>query len=92
MRFVTGKPKPALAQFDTPMQLDSARSRLWGQARPGGAQTVQVERRLRGAKQYALLATVQTDARGYWTLRRRLARGARYRFRTATATSASFRR
>ena len=92
LRFVTGRPKPALAHFDTPMQLDSARSRLWGQARPGGAQTVRVERRLRGAKQYALLATVQTDARGYWTLRRRLARGARYRFRTATATSASFRR
>jgi hypothetical protein len=92
LRFVTGKPKPALAHFDTPMQLDSARSRLWGQARPGGAQTVRVERRLRGAKQYALLATVLTDARGYWTLRRRLARGARYRFRTATATSASFRR
>jgi hypothetical protein len=92
LRFVTGKPKPALAHFDTPMQLDSARSRLWGQARPGGAQTVRVERRPRGAKQYALFATVQTDARGYWTLRRPLARGARYRFRTATATSASFRR
>jgi len=92
LRFVNGKPKPALAHFDTPMQLDSARSRLWGQARPGGAQAVRVERRPRGAKRYALLATVQTDARGYWTLRRRLSRGARYRFRTTTATSASFRR
>ena len=28
--------------------LDAARSRLWGQVRPGGAQTVTVERRLRG--------------------------------------------
>jgi hypothetical protein len=92
LRFVNGKPKPALAHFDTPMQLDAARSRLWGQARPGGAQTVRVERRLRGAKKYAAYATVQTDARGYWTLKRRLARGARYRFRTAIATSASFRR
>ena len=52
---------------------------------------MRVERRPRGAKQYALFATVQTDARGYWTLRRPLARR-RYRFRTATATSASFRR
>ena len=74
LRFLSGKPKPALAHFDTPMQLDAARSRLWGQARPGGAQTVRVERRLRGAKEYALYATLRTDARGYWTLKRRLAR------------------
>ena len=46
LRFFNGKPKPALAHFDTPMQLDAARSRLWGQARPGGAQTVRVERKL----------------------------------------------
>jgi hypothetical protein len=92
LRFLSGKAKPSLAHFDTPMQIDAARSRLWGQARPGGAQTVRVERRLHGAKRYAPLATVRTDARGYWTLRRRLVRGARYRFRTATATSASMRR
>ena len=92
LRFLNGKPKPALAHFDTPMQLDAARSRLWGQARPGGAQTVRVERRLRGSKKYALYATVRTDSRGYWTLKRRLARGARYRFRTGLATSASYRR
>jgi hypothetical protein len=92
LRFLSGKPKPSLAHFDTPMQLDAARSRLWGQARPGGAQTVRVERRLRGAARYAAFATVRTDARGYWTLKRRLLPGARYRFRTATATSASWRR
>jgi hypothetical protein len=92
LRFLSGKAKPALAHFDTPMQLDAARSRLWGQARPGGAQTVRVERRLRGAKRYAPYATVRTDGRGYWTLKRRLARGARYRFKTSVATSASFRR
>ena len=74
------------------MQLDAARSRLWGQARPGGAQTVRVERRLRGARKYAPYASVRTDGRGYWTLKRRLARGARYRFKTSVATSASFRR
>jgi hypothetical protein len=92
LRFVGGKPKPALAHFDTPMVLDAARSRLWGQARPGGAQTVRVERRLQGAKKYAAYATLSTDGGGYWTLKRRLARGARYRFRTALATSASVRR
>ncbi|MDT7582201.1 MAG: hypothetical protein QOK35_3466 [Pseudonocardiales bacterium] len=92
LRFVGGKAKPALAHFDTPMQVDAARSRLWGQARAGGAQTVTVERRSRGAKRYVLLAHVRTDTRGYWTLKRRLTRGARYRFRTAAATSASFAR
>ena len=61
LRFVSGKPKPALEHFDTPMQVDAARSRLWGQARPGGAQTVRVERRARGATAYRLLATVRTD-------------------------------
>jgi hypothetical protein len=92
LRFVGGRPKPALAHFDTPIQLDAARSRLWGQVRPGGAQTVRVERRSRGARTYRAYATVRTDARGYWTLKRRLSRGARYRFRTAIATSASVRR
>ena len=51
-----------------------------------------VERRSRGAKRYTVIARLRTDARGYWTLKRRLSRGARYRFRTAAATSASFRR
>ena len=91
LRFVNGKPKPALAHFDTPMALDAARSRLWG--RRGRA-----ARRRCGssggcaAREVRPLATVQTNARGYWTLKRRLTRGARYRFRTALATSASFRR
>ena len=92
LRFLSGKPKPALAHFDTPMQVDAARSRLWGQARPGGAQSVTVERRSRGAKRYRVLARLRTDGRGYWTLKRRLSRGTRYRFRTAATTSASFRR
>ena len=92
LHFVSGRAKPALAHFDTPMQVDAPRSRLWGQARPGDAQTVTVERRLAGAKRYTAIARLRTDARGYWTLKRRLSRGARYRFRTAAATSASFRR
>ena len=92
LHFISGRAKPALAHFDTPMQVDAPRSRLWGQARPGDAQTVTVERRARGAKRYTAIARLRTDARGYWTLKRRLSRGARYRFRTAAATSASFRR
>jgi hypothetical protein len=92
LRFLNGRPKPALAHFATPIALDASRSLLWGQARAGGAQTVVVERRLRSARRYSRIALVRTSARGYWTLRRRLVVGARYRFRTATATSASVRR
>jgi hypothetical protein len=92
LHFVSGKPKPSLAHFATPMQVDAARNRLWGQVRPGGASIVTVERRPRGRTRYSLLARVRTDARGYWTLKRRLTRGTRYRFRTATAVSASMRR
>jgi hypothetical protein len=92
LRFVSGKPKPALAHFDTPMALDASRGLLWGQARASRGQFVIVERRLRGARRFSALARVRTDARGYWTLRRRLARGARYRFRTPVATSASLQR
>ena len=77
LRFVDGRPKPALAHFDTPMQLDAARSRLWGQARPGGAQTVRVSEAARRRGGTRVYATVRTDGRGYWTLRRRLAVGAR---------------
>jgi hypothetical protein len=80
LRFSGGRAKPSLAHFDTPFALDTGRSRLWGQVRPGGAHTVQLERRPRGGR-WATLAIVSTDTRGYWTLRRRLTTGASYRFR-----------
>jgi hypothetical protein len=92
LRFLNGRPKPALAHFADPIALDASRSLLWGQARPGGGQTVVVQRRLKRARRYSQIARVRTNARGYWTLRRRLVVGASYRFRTATATSASVRR
>jgi hypothetical protein len=91
LRTSRGRAKPALGHFDTPFALDAARSRLWGQMRPGGAHEVVVERRLRGGS-WRRFARVRTDARGYWTLRRRLTRGASYRFRAGTAVSAIRRR
>jgi hypothetical protein len=91
LRYLRGGAKPSLAHFDTPFVLDAARGRLWGQVRPGGAHEVVVERRLRG-RAWRAFARVQTDARGYWTLRRRLVRGASYRYRAAGTTSAVRRR
>jgi hypothetical protein len=91
LRFLRGRAKPSLAHFDTPFVLDAARGRLWGQVRPGGAHDVVVERRLRGGA-WRAFARVRTDARGYWTLRRRLSRGASYRYRIDRTTSAVRRR
>jgi hypothetical protein len=80
LRFSGGRPKPSLAHFDTPFALDAIRSRLWGQVRPGGTHTITVERRARGGR-WGTLAVVTTDARGHWTLQRRLTATASYRFR-----------
>jgi hypothetical protein len=87
LRFTGGRAKPSLAHFDTPFALDAGRGLLWGQVRPGGSHTVTVERRLRG-RGWRRFAVVQTDGRGYWSLRRGLTRGASYRFRAAGLVSA----
>jgi hypothetical protein len=91
VRFTGGRAKPSLAHFDTPFVVDARRSRLWGQVRPGRAHTVAVERRTRTGP-WTPLATVQTDGRGYWTLRTTLAKGTRYRFQAAGMVSATLRR
>jgi hypothetical protein len=90
LRFTGGRAKPSLAHFDTPFVLDAARGRLWGQVRPGGAHTVTVERRLRGGA-WRRFAVVQTNAEGYWSLRRRLSAGASYRYRADNRVSATLR-
>jgi hypothetical protein len=92
LRFASGRAKPSVAHFDTPFALDAARNRLWGQVRPGGRQTVTVQRRPRGSASWRTLATVTTDARGYWTLTRHLRRGTAYRFRAGGAISSTLRR
>jgi hypothetical protein len=92
LRYTRGRAKPSLAHFDTPFVLDAARNRLWGQVRPGGRHTVTVQRRARKSSKWRTLATVRTDARGYWLIKRHLTAGASYRFRSAGATSATLRR
>ena len=70
--------------------LDAPGRRLWGQVRPGGAHTVTVERRSNGGE-WSTLAVTRTNARGYWALRRPLARGASYRYRADGRVSATLR-
>ena len=81
--FANGKPKPSAASFPSPIVvLRSGRSRVlvWGQARPGGAHRVTVERRAPGARAFRAVRTLQTDGHGYFQVRVARHRGL-YRFR-----------
>ena len=85
VRYVNGRPKPALRGFTAPFVVDvGARGRVarfWGQIRPGsGARTVTVLRLRPGQNRFRRVAVVQTDARGYWTRRLPVQRRAKYRF------------
>ena len=62
-----------------------------GRAKPSLAHELGVERRLRGGS-WRTSRTSSTDARGYWTLRRRVSPGAAYRYRVDRTTSAVRRR
>jgi hypothetical protein len=82
--FANGKPKPSARTFANPIVVRPAGSRLlvWGQARPGASHSVAIERRPPGAKAFARIAIVKTDARGYF--QRQIARrSGQYRYRWA---------
>jgi hypothetical protein len=83
--FAGGKPKPSSRTFANPIVV-RPRGLIWGQARPGGAHVVAVERRAPGAKAFRLVATVRTDARGYFQKRVARRTGV-YRFRWADASA-----
>jgi hypothetical protein len=67
--YVDGRAKPALAGFQAPLVIDrksgSGKARVWGQVRAGGQQTVTLQRRSGGG--FISVATIPTDARGYWS-------------------------
>jgi hypothetical protein len=86
-----GRAKASYRHFDTPFDLDAGRNLLWGQVRPGGRHTVTVQQRPKG-KRWRKLATVKTDASGYFTLSRHLRAGTSYRYRVGGMTSATLRR
>lgn len=70
--FANGKAKPSSRSFPNPIVVrGSGRSRLliWGQARPGGAHQIVVERRRPGAKAFAQIARARSSSRGYFQLR-----------------------
>ncbi|MGI8511049.1 MAG: cellulase family glycosylhydrolase [Solirubrobacteraceae bacterium] len=62
--------KPSLASFPHQFFIDTRRGRLWGQVRPGGGNTVTIERRAAGGSGFAPVAGgVQTNGGGYFWLR-----------------------
>jgi hypothetical protein len=92
VRYANGKAKPSLRHFAVPIAMDAAHNRLWGDARAGGRQTVKVEIQRHGSKKWNVLKRVRTDSRGYWTLKRKLIKGAAYRFVADAGTSSALRR
>ena len=85
LRYVNDRPKPAFRAFTEPFVVDLGPrgrvARFWGQIRPGsGVRTVTVLRLRPGQNIFRRVATVRTDARGYWTRRLPVQRRAKYRF------------
>ena len=67
LHFVTGRPKPALRSFPTPLVFEKTGpgvGRLWGQVRPGGVHAVRLERRRFGETAFTPVADLQTAADG----------------------------
>jgi hypothetical protein len=71
LEYVNGRAKPLLAAFPVPLTVtrSGGRYRLWGLIRPAGEATrLTVESRRPGASRFTALATVGTNAAGYWAL------------------------
>jgi hypothetical protein len=97
LRFRSGKPKTSFFTFGTPFFIDTRRGRaratFWGQVRPDAQRRVTLQIKRGGA--FRTLATIGTDAGGYWHKTRAAQAGATYRFQyftsAGTKTSQTFR-
>ena len=90
LRYRDGRAKRALGSFPHPFwatRTSGSRVRLWGQVRPGGAETVTLERK--AGSGWKKIASVKTSGRGYFK-RDITARGkGTYRFRYSGGTSSA---
>jgi hypothetical protein len=82
--FRNDRAKPSLRGFQMPFWADPTVARgfvrLWGQVRPGGAQTVSVQRSAPGSNRWTTIRRLRTDGRGFFVMRVRLTRRIDYRF------------
>jgi hypothetical protein len=82
LRFINGKAKPSLAGFRAPLvptRRSGSTVRLWGQVRPGGRTTVDLQRKTGG--KWKSIARVKTDAHGGFRRDVRARGKATFRFR-----------
>jgi hypothetical protein len=98
LRFANGTPKTAFFTFPTPFFIDTrrslARARFWGQVRPDAQGQVVIQ--IKSGATFSTVATLSTDAGGYFTRVMRAQRRATYRFQYVnsagvTQTSQTFR-
>ncbi|HET9012025.1 MAG TPA: hypothetical protein VFN38_09450 [Gemmatimonadaceae bacterium] len=98
LRFNNGRPKTAFFTFPTPFFIDTrrglARARFWGQVRPDAQRSVAIQ--IKQGATFSTVATLSTDAGGYFTRVMRAQRRATYRFQYVTLagttqTSQTFR-
>ena len=72
LRFVTGKPKPALSTFPAPFVIERRRgntsARFWGQVRPAAQPEVTLQVRPPGEAEFRDVSRVALAADGSWTL------------------------
>jgi hypothetical protein len=81
LRFADGRPKPSLAAFRLPLAVKRTGSKvsIWGLVRPAtGATTATITYADRGSSRFKPLRTVQTDARGYFTVSSAYRKGRRW--------------
>ncbi len=88
--FADGKPKIALGTFPTPFYVDTrrgrSRARFWGQVRPDAQRRVVIQ--IKKGSTFSNVATVNSDAGGYWTKVMSAKRRATYRFQYTTSAGA----
>ncbi len=85
LRFVNGKPKPALATFPAPFVIDRGRRVAWGQVRPDAAPLATLMIRPHGETAFRDLQDVALAADGTFAKTLALQAGAAYRFRWTPA-------
>jgi hypothetical protein len=93
--FRNARTKPALRGFSQPFWTDQTVARgsvrLWGQVRPGGAQTVRIQRSTPGSNRWATIRTMRTDRRGFFAMRARVTKRVDYRFTSKPAAGGALR-
>ncbi len=81
-----GRAKPWAKGFPNPFWVDLPRGKrsatVWGQVRPGTTSQVTIQRRLPGSSTWTTIKQLQTDARGYFSLKQTVPSGSTsFRFR-----------